>query len=292
MNASEFTKINYHKKSQSVDLKKKLVLTNVDKFKLINNKNINNSNNKTNYTSKNKSPNFTKTSNNFNKTGTVFGTTTNKDFYKTFRNPNSNFNLNQFNKRFKLENPELPFESYRDSTKDIMSEYHYDASSKKPLDISLKKLFLGDENFEKIKNNLSRKISIPSFLEPISCEAKMKIFINSEDYKSPVKAFGVIWKNKIIHENVSKNSYSRQKNKYDEFLRKVNEFEKLTNNKHRKIKITSVIQNKNDEGFSFGSDKEQLKSTSPNNSAINLNNPFNKSIFNNFTIFFLFKKIV
>lgn len=275
MNASETSKVKYHKKSQSVDFKKLQVLSNVDKFRLINNKNnnINATNNKNNQT------NYNKTSINFNKSK-AFGNTTNKDFYKSFRSTNSNFYLNEFQRRFKLENPQMPFESYRDSTVDIMSEYHYEALSKKPLDVSDKRLFIGDEHFHKIRNNLSRK-SFMSDLEPISSEAKMKICVNQEDYKSPIKAFSVIFKNKVIHENVCKNNYSRQKNKYDEFLHKVNEFEKLTNGKFRKIKITSILPNKNDENFSFKSSNDKVTGTPTDNISLNINSPFS-NFFTNF----------
>lgn len=272
MNASESLKLNYHKKSRSVDFKKVQVSSNVDKFnKLINNKNINNNT----LIKKESKPDFNRTSTYFNKTK-IFGNTTNKDFYKTFRKSSSNFYLNEFQKRFILDSTQMPFESYRDSTKDIMSEYHYEALSKKPLDISDKRLLIGDVDFQKIKNNLNKK-SFMSDLDAISSGAQVKILVNEEEYKSPIKSFSVIFKNKVIHENVSKNNYWRQKNKYDDFLDKANEFEKLTNSRYRKIKITAVTPNKNDENFSSRTPNDNMLGTPPK-SSLKVNTPFSISI--------------
>lgn len=268
MNVSERNKVIIHKKSQSVDFKKVSVLNNKEKFTLIKNKN------KINIT--NKSPNFHKTSFNFNKK-LISTTSTNFDFYKTFRNTSSILSFNDFNKKFKFENTQLPYEIYKESTKDIMSEYQYESIKKKPLDISERKLFESDEDFLKIKNTFKRK-HIQTNLEAITNEAKLKISVNSEDYKSPVKSLGVLWKNKIIHENISKNNIARQKNKYDEFLDKVKELEKLTKNKHRKIKITTIIPNKLDEVLSIGSSNiDNLIGSSRDNSPKKINTPYGLS---------------
>jgi len=264
MNVSEYGKQKFHKKSQSVDFNKKMNLTNTEKFKFIKDRiSINNSPNK-----------FNQTSLNFNKTNNLENKT-NINFLSTFRKTGPNFFLNEFQKKFRLENPGLPFESFQKSFNDIMSEYKYEANTRNHLDLSEKKLFIEDPNFSKIKKKIFRKIQ-PQKSESVSDEARIKISIYNQDFKSPIRSYGVIWKNKIIHENMVKNFYSRQKNQYDEYMDKIAENEKFSKNTHKKLKITNSILNKNDDIKSIaGTNNEQLVSTPPD--SWNIFSPLNSS---------------
>lgn len=290
MKASENQKSTIHKKSQSVDLLKKIInQTTKNKFnspqiktkaiiintqtnsikinnkvKSIPNNNNNNSStfNKTflnfnfnNSTKRTKKPNImsnTSTSNFFsnnNKSNSPFlNTINNNNFLNNSKKTNSNFQLCEFQRKFHLENPSVPYDKYHKSTREIMSEYKYESLANNAPNILEKRLFVEDENFEKIKKDIYKndfKSTKQTLIEPKSPEAKMKVSVYQEEYKSPEKAFSVIWKNKIIHESMIKNYHERQKTQYADFLKKVSEIDKFTNTTHKRLKVTnSLLANK------------------------------------------------
>jgi len=272
MESSKYSNMHPHKKSQSVDLMKKMSLTTSDKvFKItnnnvkqINNHNINNKNHPNNI-NKNSINNYNHTNNNINSNSKLIfspkATLTSVNFFNTKnfasstlnnfntfsnRKTGTNFYLNEFHKKFQLDDPSLGFEKYKKSAREIMTEYKYEATAQSPVNFSEKKLYLEDQEYDKIRSDIYKNSKGDrNQFEPLSPDAKMKICINHEEYKSPERAFGVIWKNKIIHENMIKNYYSRQKIQYDDFLKKIEEIEKFSNISHKRMKISNCLINKN-----------------------------------------------
>ncbi len=284
MNTSINKEIMGHTKSQSVDIKKSFNITKPEYFKYKKVKPKIPTNQKLNNTALtfnlSKTRNFGKTTtndklnntnnNNFN----ISSNTTN-----TFKKNNSIFQLSEFHKKYQLENPNIPFDDYVRSTRDIMNEYRYDSKADNPINTSEKKLFVEDLNYAKFKKDMNKiSISNSNQLEPLKLESKMKILINNEEYNSPIRSFGVIWKNKIIHENVVKNNYIRQKNQYDDFICKISEVEKSSKQLYKRMKVTNVIENKNEDTASINN---ILDNIAPTQSAIpttlNLLSPNNKS---------------
>jgi len=309
MKASENQKSTIHKKSQSVDLLNKKNIkhetttssttknkfnspsyrtTNKKDLTLQTNLNNNNNNNSSNYNS----PTFNKTflnlnslnstikktknnSNNYNcmsNTSTCTSNFLTNTYHNNHKKTSSNFQLCEFQRKFTLENPgDIPYDNYHKSTRNIMAEYKYEALADNAVNLLEKRLFIEDENFDKMQKEIFKKLNNKQFLvESTSPDAKMKVSVYGEDYKSPEKAFGVIWKNKIIHESMIRNYHERQKTQYVDFLRKVCENEKFSNTTLKRLKVTnSLVGNKGLDMDGFGGNS---------NNSVNVNG----NIVNNF----------
>jgi hypothetical protein len=156
------------------------------------------------------------------------------------RKTGQNFYLNQFHKKYEFENPYSPIDIYRKNSNEILINYKYNSNEENIIDPIEKKLFQEDNEFKKFEINLSLHKKKKE-------ENKLKVSINREDldFKSPIRSFNVIWKNKIIHENMTKNVISRQKNFYEEFIKKINDYENFKSSCVKKLKVTNIVAKKN-----------------------------------------------
>jgi hypothetical protein len=159
----------------------------------------------------------------------------------TLRKTGQNFYLNQFHKKYEFENPSSPLDIYKKDSNEILIDYKYHSNGEIMIDPIEKKLFQEDNEFKKFEVNLKMN----KVRKDKEDKLKVSININREDFKSPIRSFNVIWKNKIIHENMTKNVFTRQKNSYEEFMKKLNDYENFQNSCVKKVKVTNVVLKKN-----------------------------------------------
>ena len=148
----------------------------------------------------------------------------------------------------------LKSEDYKKCVSDLMEKYLYsnpdsDTTNKTHYEITKSKIGFYKRNKEKIEKFLKKSKSNNKFNLYKTSNSKLGfdeennstiIKLKRMKYKGPIDSFGLILRNKIIHDKILLNYQDREVQKYGKSINKINilnKFSKL----NKKIKITSII---------------------------------------------------
>ena len=153
------------------------------------------------------------------------------------------------------KNVNLKYKDYNNNITDLMSKYLYsnpeaDTNNITQYELTKSKINFYKKNKDDIENYLSKSKSSNKFnLHNLTIKSKLgydeennrtRIKLKNNKYQGPIDSFGLLLRNKIVHDKILLNYQDKEVQKFSKSINKMNNPNKLAKF-NKRIKITSII---------------------------------------------------